>query len=35
LREDLVRRGREQAAQFSWERTARQMLEIYEEAVAR
>jgi len=35
LRAELVRRGREQAARFSWERTARQMLEIYEEAVGR
>jgi glycosyltransferase involved in cell wall biosynthesis len=32
LRADLVRRGREQAGRFSWERTARQMLEIYQEA---
>jgi glycosyltransferase involved in cell wall biosynthesis len=32
LRAELVRRGRAQAARFSWERTARQMLEIYEEA---
>jgi len=35
LRAELVRRGRERAARFSWERTARQMLEIYEEAVGR
>jgi glycosyltransferase involved in cell wall biosynthesis len=34
LREDLVRRGREQASRFSWERTARQVLEIYAEAAA-
>jgi glycosyltransferase involved in cell wall biosynthesis len=34
LRADLVCRGREQAARFSWERTARQVLEIYQEAVA-
>jgi glycosyltransferase involved in cell wall biosynthesis len=34
LREDLIRRGREQAARFSWERTARQVLEIYREAVS-
>ncbi|SPE35416.1 Glycosyl transferase, group 1 [Candidatus Sulfopaludibacter sp. SbA3] len=32
LRAELVRRGREQAARFSWERTARQVLEIYAEA---
>lgn len=31
LRHDLVRRGREQASRFSWERTARQVLEIYRE----
>ena len=30
---DLICRGREQAARFSWERTARQVLEIYQEAV--
>ncbi|SPF48630.1 Glycosyl transferase, group 1 [Candidatus Sulfopaludibacter sp. SbA4] len=35
LRAELVRRGREQAARFSWERTARQMLEIYQEAAGR
>jgi glycosyltransferase involved in cell wall biosynthesis len=33
LREELVRRGRIQASRFSWERTARQVLEIYREAV--
>jgi glycosyltransferase involved in cell wall biosynthesis len=32
LRAGLIRRGREQAARFSWERTARQVLEIYQEA---
>jgi glycosyltransferase involved in cell wall biosynthesis len=32
LRAELIRRGREQAARFSWERTARQVLEIYQEA---
>ena len=32
LRADLIRRGREQAARFSWDRTARQVLEIYREA---
>jgi glycosyltransferase involved in cell wall biosynthesis len=34
LRGELIRRGREQAARFSWERTARQVLEIYKEAAA-
>jgi glycosyltransferase involved in cell wall biosynthesis len=32
LREQLIRKGREQAARFSWERTAREVLAIYEEA---
>jgi glycosyltransferase involved in cell wall biosynthesis len=32
LRANLIRKGREQAARFSWSRTARQVLEIYEEA---
>jgi len=32
LRADLIRRGREQAARFSWERTAREVLAIYLEA---
>ncbi len=32
LRNEMIRRGREQAARFSWERTARQVLEIYLEA---
>jgi glycosyltransferase involved in cell wall biosynthesis len=32
LRATLITRGREQAARFSWSRTARQVLEIYEEA---
>ena len=32
LREELVRRGRLQAQRFSWERTAREVLEIYVEA---
>jgi glycosyltransferase involved in cell wall biosynthesis len=35
LRSGLVRRGREQAARFSWERTAREVLEIYTEAASR
>jgi glycosyltransferase involved in cell wall biosynthesis len=34
LRDELIRRGHEQAARFSWERTARQVLEIYKEAAA-
>lgn len=32
LRAELIRRGREQAARFSWERTAREVLDIYQEA---
>jgi glycosyltransferase involved in cell wall biosynthesis len=32
LRSRLIRRGREQAARFSWSWTARQVLEIYKEA---
>jgi glycosyltransferase involved in cell wall biosynthesis len=35
LRATLVRRGREQAARFSWNWTARQVLEIYREAAGR
>jgi glycosyltransferase involved in cell wall biosynthesis len=31
LREKLIARGREQAARFSWERTAREVIEIYHE----
>jgi glycosyltransferase involved in cell wall biosynthesis len=31
LRARLIARGKEQAARFSWERTAREVLEIYEE----
>jgi len=34
LRAELIRRGHAQAARFSWERTAREALEIYREAVA-
>ncbi len=34
LRAELIRRGRVQAARFSWERTAREVLEIYREAAA-
>jgi glycosyltransferase involved in cell wall biosynthesis len=32
LRAGLIRRGREQASRFSWDRTAHQVLEIYREA---
>ena len=32
LRAELIRRGRAQAARFSWERTAKAVLEIYHEA---
>ena len=32
LRAELVARGYQQAARFSWERTARQVLEIYQES---
>jgi glycosyltransferase involved in cell wall biosynthesis len=32
LRAELIRRGHQQAARFSWERTARQVLDIYMEA---
>ena len=31
LREELIRRGRAQAARFSWERSAMQVLEIYQD----
>jgi glycosyltransferase involved in cell wall biosynthesis len=34
LRAGLIRRGRAQAAKFSWEKAARQVLEIYHEAAA-
>jgi glycosyltransferase involved in cell wall biosynthesis len=34
LRAELIRRGREQAARYSWARTAKQVLEIYQEAAA-
>jgi glycosyltransferase involved in cell wall biosynthesis len=34
LRARLIRRGREQAARFSWSWTARQVLEIYKQAAA-
>ena len=32
LRSELKQRGREQAARFSWARTARQVMDIYQEA---
>jgi glycosyltransferase involved in cell wall biosynthesis len=35
LRATLIRRGRDQAARFSWNWTARQVLDIYEDAVRR
>jgi glycosyltransferase involved in cell wall biosynthesis len=35
LRASLICRGREQASRFSWSRTARQVLEIYQEAAER
>jgi glycosyltransferase involved in cell wall biosynthesis len=35
LRADLIRRGREQAARFSWSRTAREVLAIYLEAAGK
>src|SRR4051794_14438631 len=35
LRARLVRKGREQAARFSWNATARQVLEIYKDAAGR
>jgi glycosyltransferase involved in cell wall biosynthesis len=34
LRSTLIRCGREQARRFSWERTAREVLEIYGEAIS-
>jgi glycosyltransferase involved in cell wall biosynthesis len=34
LREDLARRGRERARRFSWERTARETVAAYREALA-
>jgi glycosyltransferase involved in cell wall biosynthesis len=32
LRRRLILKGKEQAARFSWERTARDVIEVYEEA---
>jgi glycosyltransferase involved in cell wall biosynthesis len=32
LRDEMITRGRRQAARFSWARTAREVLEVYEEA---
>jgi glycosyltransferase involved in cell wall biosynthesis len=34
LRAGLIHRGREQASRYSWARTAKQVLEIYQEAAA-
>jgi glycosyltransferase involved in cell wall biosynthesis len=34
LRRDLIERGRHRAAQFSWARTAAQMVEVYRRAAA-
>src|SRR6202167_6499018 len=34
LREELIARGKAQAARYSWERTARQVLEVYREVSA-
>jgi alpha-1,3-rhamnosyl/mannosyltransferase len=34
LRESLVRKGLARAAQFSWERTARETLRVYEQAIS-
>jgi glycosyltransferase involved in cell wall biosynthesis len=31
LRRQLIAKGKAQAARFSWERTARQVLEVYRE----
>lgn len=31
LRRQLIIKGKEQAARFSWDRTAREVLEVYEE----
>ena len=35
LRAELVRRGREQVLRFNWDRTAREVLDIYQEAARR
>jgi len=35
LRRELTRRGFEQLRRFSWERTAREVLEVYREVVER
>jgi glycosyltransferase involved in cell wall biosynthesis len=32
LRQRLIIQGKEQAARFSWEKTAREVIEVYEEA---
>ena len=35
LRLNLIRLGRKQAASFSWARTAREVLDVYEEVAVR
>jgi glycosyltransferase involved in cell wall biosynthesis len=35
LRASLVAKGREQAARFSWDRTAREVIEVYEEVASK
>jgi glycosyltransferase involved in cell wall biosynthesis len=35
LRAELAQRGREQAASFSWERAARETVDVYQRALAR
>jgi len=35
LRAKLVAKGKEQAARFSWDRTAREVIEVYEEVERR
>jgi glycosyltransferase involved in cell wall biosynthesis len=35
LRESLIERGLKRASQFTWERTARQTLEVYEKVAGR
>jgi glycosyltransferase involved in cell wall biosynthesis len=34
LREEMITKGRRQAARFSWARTAREVLSVYDEAVS-
>jgi glycosyltransferase involved in cell wall biosynthesis len=35
LRREMIAKGRKQAASFSWDRTAREVLDVYREAGAR